>query len=101
MARIPLVTGFWACAVTTTVRGRAHMASRVVPSVDLILESPVKGVVAADEFCTGKLLPSRLDWCMRLLLPLALLIGSISAPGLAQSNVGRMANDAYTRSHDY
>src|SRR3989440_1357334 len=100
MARIPLETGFWACA-TTTVRGRVQTASRVVPSVNLIRESPVKGVVAADEFCTGNLLPSRLDWCMRLLLPLALLIGSISAPGLAQSNAERIANDAYTRSHDY
>src|SRR2546427_57715 len=100
MARIPLETGFWACA-TTTVRGRVQTASRVVPSVNLIRESPVKGVVAADEFCTGNLLPSRLDWCMRLLLPLALLIGSISAPGIAQSNAERIANDAYTRSHDY
>src|SRR3989475_5553487 len=100
MARIPLETGFWACA-TTTVRGRVQTASRVVPSVNLIRESPVKGVVAADEFCTGNLLPSRLDWCMRLLLPLALLIGSISAPGLAQTNAERIANDAYTRSHDY
>jgi aminopeptidase N len=58
-------------------------------------------MVAADEFCTGKLLPSRLDSCMRLLLALALLIGSSSAPSLAQSNAERIANDAYTRSHDY
>src|SRR5712664_3630283 len=99
-ARMPLETGFWACA-TTTVRGRVQTASRVVPSLDLIRESPVKGMVAADEFCTGKLLPSRLDSCMRLLLALALLIGSSSAPSLAQSNAERIANDAYTRSHDY
>ena len=38
---------------------------------------------------------------MRLLLLLALLIGSISAAGLAQSNAERIANDRYTRSHDY
>src|SRR5712664_74478 len=100
MARMPLETGFWACA-TMTVRGRVQTASRVVPSLDLILESPVKGVLAAAQFCTGKLLPSRLDWCMRLLLPLALLVGSSSAPGLAQSNAERIANDTYTRSRDY
>src|SRR6266853_1571904 len=100
MARMPLETGFWACA-TTTVRGRVQTASRVVPSLDLILESPVKGVLAAAQFCTGKLLPSRLDSCMRLFLALALLISSSSAPSLAQSNAERIANDAYTRSHDY
>src|SRR5213593_2820886 len=94
---MPLETGFWACA-TTTVRGRVQTASRVVPSLDLIRESPVKGMLAAAEFCTGKLLPSRLDWCMRLLLPLALLIGATSTPGLGQSNAERIANDAYTRS---
>jgi len=33
----------------------------MVPSVDLILESPVKGVLAAAEFCIGKAPPSRLD----------------------------------------
>ena len=38
---------------------------------------------------------------MRLFLALALLIGSSSAPSLAQSNAERIANDAYTRSHDY
>ena len=38
---------------------------------------------------------------MRLLLPLALLVGSASVPGLAQSNAERIANDAYTPSHDY
>src|SRR5882762_7967480 len=97
---MPLETGFWACA-TRTVRGRVQTASRVVPSLDLIRESPVKGGVAADEFCTGKLLPSRLDWCMRLLLPLALLIGSTSIPGLAQSNAERIAHTRRSRSHDY
>src|SRR6266513_448988 len=101
MARMPLVTGFWACAAATTRVGRAQTASSVVPSVDLILESPVKGVLAAAEFCIGKPLPSRLDWCMRTLLLLALLVASASAPAPAQSNGERMANDAYTRSHDY
>src|SRR5256885_6862353 len=100
-ARIPLVTGFWACAATTTVRGKAQRARRVVPSMDLIPEAPVKGVVAAAQFCIGKVLPSRLDWCMRLLLPLAVLVGSASAPALAQSNAERVANDTYSRSHDY
>ncbi len=38
---------------------------------------------------------------MRLLFPLALLVASTSVPGLAQSNAERIANDAYTRSHDY
>src|SRR3989442_1039732 len=97
MARIPLVTGFWAAIRV----GRAQTASSVVPSVDLILESPVKGVLAAAEFCTRKPLPSRLDWCMRTLLLLALFIASAPAPAPAQSNGERMANDAYTRSHDY
>jgi len=60
MARTPLVTGFWARATGTTVRGRVQRASRVVPSVDLILESPVKGIVAAAEFCIGKRPASRL-----------------------------------------
>src|SRR5437879_4478468 len=98
-ARMPLLTGFWA-AITV---GSAQTASSMVPSVDLILESPVKGVLAAAEFCTGKPLPSRLDWCMRLLLPLAVLVGSASAPAaaLAQSNAERVANDTYSRSHDY
>src|SRR3989440_558622 len=100
-ARIPLVTGFWACAATTTVRGKAQRARRVVPSMDLIPEAPVKGVVAAAQFCIGKVLPSRLDWCMRLLLPLVVLVGSASAPALAQSNAERVANDTYSRSHDY
>src|SRR5256884_3703202 len=102
-ARIPLVTGFWACAATTTVRGKAQRARRAVPSMDLIPEAPVKGVVAAAQFCIGKVLPSRLDWCMHLLLLLALLVGSASAPAaaLAQSNAERVANDTYSRSHDY
>src|SRR2546422_6318176 len=60
MARTPLVTGFGACAAATTVRGSAQRASSVAPSMDLILESPVKGVVTAAEFCIGKPLPSRL-----------------------------------------
>ena len=38
---------------------------------------------------------------MRLLLPLAVLVGSASAPALAQSNAERVANDTYSRSHDY
>ena len=38
---------------------------------------------------------------MRLVLPLALLVGCASVAGLAQSNAERIANDAYTRSHDY
>src|SRR5216117_4209116 len=42
-ARMPLLTGFWA-AITV---GRAQTASSMVPSVDLILDSPVKGVLAA------------------------------------------------------
>src|SRR5438876_12061363 len=42
-ARMPLLTGFWA-AITV---GKAQTASNMVPSVDLILESPVKGVLAA------------------------------------------------------
>src|SRR5947209_17669643 len=96
-ARMPLLTGFWA-AITV---GSAQTASSMVPSVDLILESPVKGVLAAAEFCIGKPLPSRLDWCMRTLLLLALLVASAPAPAPAQSNGERMANDAYTRSHDY
>src|SRR5439155_21694815 len=96
-ARMPLLTGFWA-AITV---GRAQTASSVVPSVDLILESPVKGVLAAAEFCIGKPLPSRLDWCMRTLLLLALWVASAPAPAPAQSNGERIANDAYTRSHDY
>ncbi|PYO99658.1 MAG: hypothetical protein DMD60_01175 [Gemmatimonadetes bacterium] len=103
MARIPLVTGFWACAAATTMVGRVQMASSVVPSVDLILESPVKGVLAAAEFCTGKPLPSRLDCRMRSLLGCALLaaLAAPSAPVAAQSNAERVANDSYTRSHDY
>src|SRR5438046_10530500 len=101
MARMPLVTGFWACAAATTRVGRAQTASSVVPSVDLILESPVKGVLAAAEFCIGKPLPSRLDWCMRTLLLLALWVASAPAPAPAHSNGDRTANDAYTRSHDY
>src|SRR6267143_1163168 len=103
--RIPLLTGFWARAATTT-SGRAQTASRVVLSVDLILESPVKGVMAAAEFCTGKPLPSRLDCRMRSLLGWALLaalaaLAAPSAPVAAQSNAERVANDSYTRSHDY
>jgi len=71
--------------------------------VDLILESPVKGVMAAAEFCTGKPLPSRLDCRMRSLLGWALLaaLAAPSAPVAAQSNAERVANDSYTRSHDY
>src|SRR5207253_3339836 len=57
-ARMPLLTGFWA-AITV---GSAQTASSMVPSVDLILESPVKGVLAAAEFCIGKALPSRLEF---------------------------------------
>ncbi len=38
---------------------------------------------------------------MRTLLLLALLVASAPAPAPAQSNGERMANDAYTRSHDY
>src|SRR5437867_6420626 len=98
-ARIPFETGFWACA-TTIARGRAQTASRVVPSVDLILESPVKGVVAAAEFCTGKPRSSRLDYGMRLPLSCAALL-ALAAPAAAQSNAERVANDAYARSHDY
>jgi len=45
MARMPFETGFWACATATTVSGTVQTASRVVPSLALILESPVKGVV--------------------------------------------------------
>src|SRR5207244_13171640 len=91
-ARIPLVTGFWACAATTTVRGKAQRARRVVPSVDLIPEAPVKGVVAAAQFCIGKVLPSRLDWCMHVLLLVAMLLGSASFPAaaLAQAHAQRM-----------
>src|SRR5439155_21959725 len=96
MARMPLLTGFWAGAATTTVRGRAQMASRVVPSVDLMRESPVKGVVTAAEFCTGKPLPSRLDQGMRLPFSCAALL-ALAAPAAAQSNAERVANDTYTR----
>src|SRR5437667_5664236 len=97
--RIPLETGFWACAATTMM-GRAQRASRVVPSVDLILESPVKGVGAAAEFCTGNPVSSRLDWSMRPQLTCAALL-ALAAPVAAQSNVERVTNDAYARSHDY
>src|SRR5213080_4921391 len=100
MARMPLVTGFWPCAVTTTARGSAQRASRVVPSVDLIPKAPVKGVVAAAEFCTGKPLPSRLDWGMRPSLACAALL-ALATPAPAQSNAERVGNDAYARSHDY
>src|SRR2546425_9346420 len=58
-ARTPLVTGFWACAAATTERGSPQRASSAVPSMDLILESPVKGMVKAAEFCIEKSLPSR------------------------------------------
>src|SRR6266550_2944718 len=95
-ARMPLLTGFWA-AITV---GRAQTASSMVPSVDLILESPVKGVLAAAEFCIGKALPSRLDWGMRLPHSYAALL-ALAAPIAAQSNAERVVNDAYTRSHDY
>jgi hypothetical protein len=60
MARMPFETGFWACATATTESGTVQTASRVVPSLALILESPVRGVVAAGEFCTGKGAASRL-----------------------------------------
>src|SRR5207302_3221783 len=56
-----VLTGFCACPRATTVRGRVQSASNVIPGVDLILESPVKGVVAAAEFCIGKGPASRLD----------------------------------------
>src|SRR3989442_15665038 len=59
MARTPLVTGFWACAAATTERGSPQRASSAVPSMDLILESPVKGMGTAAEFCIEKPLPSR------------------------------------------
>ena len=59
--------------------------------------------MAAAEFCTGKALPSRLDCRMRSLLGWALLaaLAAPSAPVAAQSNAERVANDSYTRSHDY
>src|SRR5436309_4555698 len=100
MARNPFVTGFWACAPATTVRGSVQTARRVVPSLALTLESPVKGVLAAAELCIGKALPSRLDWGMRLALSCAALL-ALAAPVAAQSNAERVVNDAYTRSHDY
>src|SRR5437016_5806643 len=74
MARNPFVTGFWACAPATTVRGSVQTARRVVPSLALILESPVKGVLAAAELCIGKARPSRLDWGMGLALCFAALL---------------------------
>src|SRR4029077_19618386 len=54
--------------------------------------------MAAAEFCTGNRLPSRLDCCMRFPFVALLLWAPVAA---AQSNTERMANDPYSRSHDY
>src|SRR5690242_3807389 len=54
--------------------------------------------MAAAEFCTGNPLPSRLDCCMRLPFVGLVLLAPVAA---AQSNAERMANDTYSRSHDY
>src|SRR5690349_17458271 len=54
--------------------------------------------MAAAEFCIGNPLPSRLDCCMRLPFVALLLLAPVAA---AQSNTERMANDTYSRSHDY
>src|SRR2546426_3814264 len=99
MARNPFVTGFWACADATESE-TAQDATRMVRNVALMRISCVRRDGGRRNSAQESRARPGYIRRMRLSLIGTLLCG-LAARVAAQSNAARIANDAYTRSHDY